>query len=201
MRALGLTPSDIRSADDLALLPAIDAALVRADEGRFLSTRIVPARRRKLHTSGSHGGRHGVVWWDERSLLAKLAYAERDRAVLGTLLGHAIGHRQLYLLPRAAQSFVLREWWNEWTVTPRRLAMRSVVPPETPYEDVAARLRAERPDVVYSYGSYAEHFARWLAARGEAAHGTRIWCYGGDGMTHHGRALLERVNGARVLST
>jgi phenylacetate-CoA ligase len=201
MRELGLTPRDIRSVDDLALLPPIDAALVRADEGRFLSTRIPPARRRALHTSGSHTGQHGVVWWDDRSLLGKLAYAERDRAVLGTLLGRAIGHRQLHLLPRAAQSFVLREWWSEWTVTPRRLATRSVVPPETPYEEVAARLRAEQPDVVYSYGSYAEHFARWLAARDEVAHGARAWCYGGDGITRQGRALLERVTGARVLST
>jgi phenylacetate-CoA ligase len=201
MRKLGLVPRDIRTADDLALLPAIDATTVRADERRFLSTRITPAHRRALHTSGSHGGHRGVVWWDERSLLAKLAYAERDRAVLGALLGRAIGHRQLYLLPRAAQSFVLREWWSEWTVTPSRLATRSVVPPETPYDEVAARLRAEGPDVVYSYGSYAEHFARWLAARDEEVRGPRAWCYGGDGMTRSGRTLLERVTGARVLST
>jgi phenylacetate-CoA ligase len=201
MRELGLAPRDIRTVDDLALLPPIDATLVRAVERRFLSTRVAPAHRRALHTSGSHGGHHGVVWWDERSLLSKLAYAERDRAVLGALLGRAIGHRQLYLLPRAAQSFVLREWWSEWTVTPSRLATRSVVPPGTSYEAVAARLRADRPDVVYSYGSYAEHIARWLAARGEEARGPSVWCYGGDGMTRQGRALLERVTGARVLST
>jgi phenylacetate-CoA ligase len=201
MRELGLAPRDIRTVDDLALLPPIDATLVRAEERRFLSTRVAPAHRRALHTSGSHGGHHGVVWWDERSLLSKLAYAERDRAVLGALLGRAIGHRQLYLLPRAAQSFVLREWWSEWTVTPSRLATRSVVPPGTSYEAVAARLRADRPDVVYSYGSYAEHIARWLAARGEEARGPSVWCYGGDGMTRQGRALLERVTGARVLST
>jgi phenylacetate-CoA ligase len=201
MRGLGLVPRDIRSADDLALLPAIDATIVRADERQFLSARIAPAHRRALHTSGSHGGQHGAVWWDDRSLLRKLAYAERDRAVVGALLGRAIGHRQLYLLPRAAQSFVLREWWSEWTVTPSRLATRSVVPPETTYEEVAARLRAERPDVVYSYGSYAEHFARWLSARGEEARGPRVWCYGGDGMTRQGRALLERLTGASVLST
>jgi phenylacetate-CoA ligase len=201
MRELGLAPRDIRTVDDLALLPPIDATLVRAEERRFLSTRVAPAHRRALHTSGSHGGHHGVVWWDERSLLSKLAYAERDRAVLGALLGRAIGHRQLYLLPRAAQSFVLREWWSEWTVTPSRLATRSVVPPGTSYEAVAARLRADRPDVVYSYGSSAEHIARWLAARGEEARGPSVWCYGGDGMTRQGRALLERVTGARVLST
>ena len=201
MRELGLAPRDIRTVDDLALLPAIDATILRADEGRFLSTRVTPRRRRALHTSGSHGGHHGVVWWDERSLLSKLGYAERDRAVLGALLGRVIGHRQLYLLPRAAQSFVLREWWREWTVTPSRLATRSVVPPETSYEEVAARLGAERPDVVYSYGSYAEHFARWLGASGAEARGASIWCYGGDGMTRSGRTLLERVTGARVIST
>ena len=104
MRERRLTPRDIRSADDLALLPLIDSAIVRADERRFLSSHVPPSARRPLMTSGSHNGHRGETWWDNDALLHKLAYLERDRAVLGRLLGRMTGHRQLYLLPHGAQS-------------------------------------------------------------------------------------------------
>ena len=201
MRERRLEPRDIRHAGDLSALPLIDSPTVRADERQFLSSRVAPERRRALHTSASHGGHRGLVWWDERSLLHKLAYLERDRAVIGTLIGRAIGHRQLYLLPPGAQGFLLREWWDEWTIAPRRLATRVTEPPEAPYEQIAERIRAERPDVVYSYGSYGEHFARWLATRDERLDAPRVWCYGGDAMTRPGRALLEERTGAMVYST
>ena len=115
MRERQLTPRDIRSADDLALLPLIDSAILRADERRFLSSRVPASARRPLMTSGSHNGHRGETWWDNDALLHKLAYLERDRAVIGQLLGRSTGHRQLYLLPHGAQSFVLRDWWTEWT--------------------------------------------------------------------------------------
>jgi phenylacetate-CoA ligase len=201
MRELRLLPRDVRTVADLAALPLIDADTVRDHEERFLSTRVPAERRRAFHTSGSRGGRRGAVWWDERSLLHKLAYLERDRAVIARLVGRAVGHRQLFLLPHGAQNFVLREWWNEWTIAPRGLASRVVEPAETPYEHALHRLRAERPDVVYSYGSYGEHFARWLAARGERLDTPRVWCYGGDGMTAPGRALLEERTGTMTYST
>ena len=201
MREQRLEPRDIRRAEDLSALPLIDSSTVRADEPQFLSSRVPPERRRALHTSASHGGHRGVVWWDERSLLHKLAYLERDRAVIGNLLGRTIGHRQLYLLPSSAQGFLLREWWDEWTISPRRLATRVVEPAETPYERIAERIRAERPDVVYSYGSYGEHFARWLVARDVRLDAPRVWCYGGDSMTAPGRSLLEGQTGALVYST
>ena len=201
MRELRLTPRDIRTANDLTALPLIDSSVVRADEAKFLSSHIPPARRRALHTSASHGGHRGAIWWDTRSLLHKLAYLERDRAVIGRLIGRGIGHRQLYLLPRGAQSFLLRAWWSEWTVAPPRLATRVVEPADTPYETIRDRIRAELPDVVYSYGSFGEHFARWLAAQGERIDGVRVWCYGGDGMTAPARALLEDRTGAMVYST
>lgn len=201
MRELRIGPRDIRSADDLKALPLIDKGTVRADERQFLSSRVPSEQRRALHTSGSHGGHRGAIWWDARSLLHKLAYLERDRVVIGRLIGRAMGHRQLFLLPEAAQSFLLREWWNEWTVTPRRLATRVVEPVESAYDTIRDRIRDERPDVVYSYGSFGEHFARWLAARDERLDAVRVWCYGGDGMTPPVRALLEERTGAMVYST
>ncbi|HEX7980933.1 MAG TPA: hypothetical protein VF461_20165 [Gemmatimonadaceae bacterium] len=201
MRERRLTPRDIRSAADLALLPLIDQATVRADERRFLSSRVPRSARRALMTSGSHSGHRGETWWDNDALLHKLAFLERDRAVIGRLLGRMTGHRQLYLLPHSAQSFLLRDWWTEWTVTPKRLATRIVEPAESSYEQILERVRAERADVVYSYGSFAEHFAQWLAARGERIDTPRVWCYGGDGMSEPARALLERQTGALVYST
>jgi phenylacetate-CoA ligase len=201
MRELRLEPRDIRSVNDLSALPLLDSRTVRADERQFLSSRVPPSHRRALETSGSHSGHRGVVWWDTRSLLHKLAHLERDRVVMGRLIGRAFGHRQLYLLPRDAQIFRLREWWTEWTVAPRGIARRVVEPAETSYDTVRDRIVGERPDVVYSYGSFGEHFARWLAARDERLDAVRVWCYGGDGMSAPARALLEERTGAMVYST
>ena len=201
MRELRLEPRDIRSANDLSALPLLDSRTVRADERQFLSSRVPPEHRRAIESSGSHGGHRGIVWWDARSLLHKLAYLERDRVVMGRLIGRAIGHRQLYLLPQDAQIFRLRKWWSEWTLAPRRLATRLIEPAETAYEAIRDRIRAERPDVVYSYGSFGEHFARWLAAHDERLDMVRVWCYGGDGMSVPARALLEDRTGAMVYST
>jgi phenylacetate-CoA ligase len=201
MRELRLEPRDVRSADDLSVLPLIDSGIVRADESRFVSSRVPLAGRRALETSGSHSGHRGAIWWDTRSLLHKLAYLERDRVVIGRLIGRAFGHRQLYLLPQDAQIFRLREWWNAWTIAPRRLATRVVEPAETAYDTIRDRIRSERPDIVYSYGSFGEHFARWLASRDERLDGVGVWCYGGDGMTAPARALLEERTGAMVYTT
>lgn len=201
MRELKLSPRDINTADDLASLPLIDAATMRASPERFLSSIVPASRRRALHSSGTHSGHRGDMWWDERSLLRKLAYLERDRVVIGRLVGRGTGHGQLFLLPTGAQSLVLRDWWNEWTVTPSRLVRRTMIEADVPYEEVADRIDALRPDIVYSYGSYAEHFGRWLAVHGRRLQAPRVWCFGGDGMSSPARALLERQTGSLVHTT
>lgn len=200
MRALGLHPEELRRAEDLARLPLLDGVTVRRDVERFTSRAV--AERLAMRSSGS-GLTHvrSVVWWDASSQLAKLAIAERDRAVVVRMLGRSWGLSHLYVLPEASVSLDLRDWWDARILVPRGLAERNVIPAERPFAEVADRIDEVRPDVVYSYGSFADRFFRHLSGSGRELAGPRVWVYGGDTLPPDGRALIERGFGVPVLST
>ena len=61
--------------------------------------------------------------------LRRLAYNERDRAVLNKLLGQGWGQNQLFLLPDVSVSLIMRKFWDCQTLTHRGLARRSFFSP------------------------------------------------------------------------
>jgi phenylacetate-CoA ligase len=200
MRTLGLLPEELRRAEDLARLPLLDGVTVRRDVERFTSRAV--GERVAMRSSGS-GLTHvrSVVWWDAPSQLAKLAIAERDRAVVVRTLGRSWGLSHLYVLPEASVSLDLRSWWNARILTPRGLAERNVIPAERPFAEVADRIDEVRPDVVYSYGSFADRFFRYLNGSGRGLDAPGVWVYGGDMLPPDGRELIERGFHVPVLST
>ena len=127
MKAAGLRPGDLGDVEDLARLPLLDGATVRRDVERFTSSAVDRTERVAMRSSGS-GLTHvrAIVWWDAASQLARLAIAERDRAVIVKRLGRGWGLRQLYVLPEASVSLELRAWWDARTLAPRGLAERNV---------------------------------------------------------------------------
>jgi phenylacetate-CoA ligase len=202
MRAAGLRPEDLARAEDLDRLPLLDGVTVRRDVERFTSQAVGERQRVAMRSSGS-GLTHvrSVVWWDAASQLAKLAIAERDRAVIARTLGRSWGLRHLYVLPEASVSLDLRAWWDARILAPRGLAERNVIGAERPFAEVADRIDEVRPDVVYSYGSFADRFFRHLAGSGRALVPPGVWVYGGDMLPPDGRELIERRFGVPVLST
>ncbi len=202
MQSAGLRPADMRVVDDLARLPLLDGMTVRRDVERFTSSAVMERNRVALKSSGS-GLTHvrTLVWWDAASQLAKLAIAERDRAVIVERLGRGWGLRQLYVLPEASVSLELRAWWDARILAPRNVAERHTVPAERPFDEVADRIDEISPDVVYSYGSFADRFFRHLAGAGRRVESPGVWVYGGDMLPPDGRELIERDFGVPVLST
>lgn len=202
MAERGLRPEDFRGVDDLARLPLIQSHDVRRDVERFTSPRVPPAERVPLQSSGS-ASRHSttLVYWDPGSILARLATAERDRAILARLSGRGLGQRQVFLLPDASVSLELRAWWDARIVRSERLADRLFLSPLLPMEEVVRCLAEVRPHVVFSYGSYAELFFRQARDRGVQVVGPRVWMYGGDMLTPDGRQLIEEGFGIRVYTT
>lgn len=202
MAERGLRPEDFRSVGDLERLPLVQSHDVRHDLERFTSPRVPPAERVAIHSSGS-AARHSttLVYWDSRSILARLAIAERDRAILARLSGRGLGQRQVFLLPDASVSLELRTWWDARIVRSERLADRLFLSPLLPMEEVVQCLAEVRPHVVFSYGSYAELFFRQARDRGLQVAGPRVWMYGGDMLTPDGRRLIEEEFGIPVYST
>lgn len=201
MRERGLSPEDFRSAADLARLPLIDGLTVREDPERFASTRCDDRSRLTVYTSGSTLHVQKKIYWNHAALLARLALSERDRAVLNALLGKGWGQRQLFIFPLESMAVKLRDFWNRATLTPSGVAERHVLSPELPFDEAARTIDTLRPQVVFSYGSYADMFFRWLSDRRLALAAPRVWVYGADMLSDGAREIIERQYGSVVWST
>ncbi|HUF90058.1 MAG TPA: hypothetical protein VMR66_08765 [Gemmatimonadota bacterium] len=199
MEERGLGPEDLATVADLDRLPLIEGQTVRRRFEEFRSSAVPDGRTMALKSSGSSRGVPRFVRWDTRSQLLKLAYAERDRPVLTQLAGQAWGQRQLWIFPEVSTSLAMRRWWDGRVVMPRGFAHRERMAPDLPYDEWVDRLGRSRPIVVYSYGSVAERFFRWLSASGRSTWLPRAWVYGGDGMSPDWRARAEE-RGCRILS-
>jgi phenylacetate-CoA ligase len=196
-----LTPADVRTVADLEQLPLIDGTLVRDRPDLFLSSRYDERQRHLFHTSGGLSLTQKTIAWDEAALLRRLAHEERDRAIVSQLAGRGWGQRQLFILPARTMSLQRRRLWDQHVLLPRGWASRRVVAPDLPPVAIAAALDEFRPDVVFSYGSFAEQFFRRLADTGQRPALPRVWVYNSDTLSPTGRRLIEQQFGVRVYAT
>ena len=228
MTERGLRPEDFRRASDLSELPLIDGALVQSDPRQFVSWRYARSSRQDFHTSGSEAGLRRLVYWDDRALLLWPARAERSRVVLNRLAGEAPartmlrelagerapgrlavvarvagdpdGHRRLSIFPVDLNSRTQRAILSQRTLIPRRAAHYDLLSPQDPYEIAADRMDSIRPRIVFSYGSYADEFFRYLADCGRSVALPRLWVFAGDMISQRGRELAEQL-GCRLYSS
>jgi phenylacetate-CoA ligase len=217
MRSAGLVPDDFRRPEDLARLPLVDGERVQDDIESFVSTAIPRNARKGFHTSGSTSGRRRLVFWDDHAMLMKAARSQRDRLVINRLaeestlgamlrefageggaswqraLAHVAGdradHQRLSIIPADYSSRTRRTFWSQLSFVPARAGHYSLLSPTEPYAAAADRLDAMRPRVVFSYGSYADEFLRYLDSSGRKVALPRLWVYMGDSVGVRGREL------------
>lgn len=202
MDELGLQPGDFQTVDDLPKLPMIDGTMVRLDPEQFASTKYDATSRSTVYSGGSSSHVRSGIYWDPDSMLRRLARGERDRPVLVKLAGKSWGRRQLYIYPPTGTvPSVFVPFFNSKTWTPKLFVRRHTVSVEAPFEEVVATLNDFQPHIVFSYGSYAEHFFRKLADSGLSAGLPRAWRYAGDMLSPSGRELIEGTYGVKVNST
>ena len=201
MKERSLQPEDFQTAADLARLPLLDDLAVRNQSERFASTRYNEQSRLTAYTSGSTSHVQKLIYWNHAALLDRLAYSERDRAVLNKLMGQGWGQRQLYIFPRNSLTLVIRAFWDAATFTPRRVARRHFVAADAPLETIVEQINAIQPQVVFSYGSFADLFFRWLTDRQLTVSMPRVWMYGADMLSAGAREIMEKQYGCVVYST
>ena len=199
MAERGLVPDDIRDVADLAQLPLLESAHVRRHVADFLSSEYDVASLHVLESSGSSSHVRARVYWDALTIVHKLAHTARDRAVLDRLVAGGDARRRLYIFLDDGATMTLLSWWDAATMLPR--AERSVLRPDQPFEAALERLRTLKPDVVFSFGSYADGFFRFVQSRGLKFPVPRVWMYGGDALDPGGRALIENEYGCTTYST
>ena len=225
--AAGLHPGDFRSAADLARLPLIDADVVQRDREQFQSSAYGRNARKGFHTSGSTTGVRRLVFWDDGALLRLAAHRHRDRRVLASLAGEssvatllrelagerrgwwqraiarAVGcaddHRRLSIVPLDYASVTHRALWSQSTLIPARASHYRLLSPSETFAAAAAELDRVRPRVVFSYGSYADEFLRYLDDTGLRVALPRLWVYMGDSVGARARELAGEL-GCRLYS-
>ena len=194
----GIDPSRIGTAEDLNLLPLLDRELVRNEAESFLSTSRRGENAIPFFTSGS-AGRPLKFYHDQRSLLANIAFGERERAVITRVGGTAHGYRELYVGHEKATGRKVRNYYQQNTFIPIR-PNRRVLSVLDPIEQVAKEIDSFRPNILISYGSYLELLFRLLHVRSIRMHLPEMLVYAGDSMTKEGRSFIEEQFGIPVLS-
>jgi len=200
MEEMRLKPDDFRTAADLARLPLLRARDIWKDSARFISSRVDEKTALRTYTAGSTGVPRSVLL-DREALLSRLIITARDRAVLSRFLGRGWRQIQLFLIPQASNTFKVQAYWDRQLLTRRTLARRTVLPADAPFDALVKKLNEVRPHVVFSFGSYADEFFRYVADRRPQVALPKVWMYGGDMMSRQGRALAEESLGCIVYST
>ncbi len=201
MDELGLKPGDFETVADLTKLPLIDGTMVRLDPEQFASTRYDDSSRQTLYSGGSSSHVRRAIYWDHGSVLRKLPRDERDRAVLYKLAGRRWGRRQLHIFPPTGTSLAIMPFYDAKAWVSRRIVERHTFSAEEPYEALVAKLNEFQPHIAFSYGSYAEHFARYLVESGRRAALPRVWRYGGDMLSPSAKELMEGTFGCLIHSS
>jgi phenylacetate-CoA ligase len=195
----GIDAREIRSADDLRLLPLLDRATVHAAPDRFRSTSPSARDAIPLRTSGMSTGFPLDIHHDRASLLANIAYSERERVVEAGFCDRRVRYTAVELRYAPATVKRVRAFYDTAAFRPFRPRHHDVAI-EAPIERIVAALHELRPHAVRGYGNYLELLFRIALARKLALHRPKVVVYAGEGMTPEGRSFFENELGIVAIS-
>lgn len=200
MDRLGVRPDEIRSADDLARLPAVTIDDYARDPERYLSSAYRDRATFPAFTSGTSGYSR-AIHFDPACLFRSLAARQRRRIVVAAFTGRSVGYSEMTVATEASLANRLREFYEAHSAFPGALDLRRshVVPFGRP-EERLAELNAARPDVLRGYGSFIGLLFRWAWHHDLPIHRPKLVVYGGEGIDPQDRALIEEKFGVPVCS-
>ena len=193
-----IDPREIKTAADLDRLPCIDKEKVRTNPHLFVST----SRRGKKSIPFTTSGTTGVpltIYHDQNSLLANIAFGEREREVITRICDRNLGYREAAIFYPGNTSSKVWDFYRRMTFIPVR-PERLVLSVLEPIEHIVQSINRFRPDVIRSYGSYLETLFKILALRKIQMHPPRLMISGADAMTEVGKAFIEEKFGIPVFS-
>lgn len=194
----GIDPRQIRGAEDLDRLPLLDKEQVRQEPKRFVADGRAGRDALSFLTSGSTG-RPIEIRHDQSSLLANIAYGEREREPTIRVCGGSFRPKELYVGYETSTFKAVVEFYRRNTLMPVQ-PRRRFVPLQEPIERVAEIVREEQPDILVGYGGWIDLFFRTIEARGIEVPMPRVVMYMGEALPHGGRAFIEESFGVPVLS-
>ena len=195
----GINPGQIKTVADLDRLPLVDKQELRKDPSRFLSNSALGKNSIAFLTSGSTGLPLNIHH-DSNSLLANIAFGERQREVITGICGRKIGYREALISYNGCVSTKVWDFYEKKTYIPVR-PQRLLIPISKTIEAVVQELNRFRPNVLIGYGSYLEAFFKTIYSMEVNIQLPQVLLYGGDAMTNAGRDFIEEKFGVPVLST
>lgn len=195
----GINPGQIKTVADLDRLPLVDKQELRKDPSRFLSNSTLGKNSIAFLTSGSTGLPLNIHH-DSNSLLANIAFGERQREVITGICGRKVGYREALISYDGCVSTKVWDFYEKKTYIPVR-PQRLLIPISKTIESVVEELNRFRPNVLIGYGSYLEAFFKTIYSMEVNIQLPQVLLYGGDAMTNAGRDFIEEKFGVPVLST
>ena len=193
----GIDPRQIRGAADLDRLPILDRELVRTHPRLFIAQTRAARSALSFLTSGSTGTPI-EIHHDRRSLLANVAYGERERGPVNRACG-SFRPKELYVGYETSTFKKVIAFYEQCALFPVRPQRRFVSLLE-PIDNIVAIADAERPDVLVGYGGWIDLFFKTIAARGIKVHLPKMVMYMGEALPHGGRAFIEEKFGIPVMT-
>lgn len=195
----GIDPREIRTADDLARLPTLARSDVLTAPERFRAETSHGRDGVLLRSTGTTG-QPLDLFHDRGSVLANVAYGERERAVEAGFVGKRLRYTRLYLSSDHEENVDrIRSLSARASFRPFRPRYRRT----SYYRDHDAIVEAVneiRPDVLMGAGSILEGFFRLAAVRPRPRYLPSVVLYTWDHMTPQGRRLIEDTFGIPVIS-
>ena len=193
-----IDPREIRGAADLDTMPILDKELVRAQPRLFVADG--PASRDALsfRTSGTTGVPI-EIYHDQRSILANIAFGERERAPFIRICGGSFRPRELYVGYETSTFKTVTAFYKESVLFPVK-PLRRFVSILEPIDKIAEILNTERPDILVGYGGWINLFFRTAAARKIEFHHPKMVMYIGEALPHGTREYIEGTLGIPVLT-
>lgn len=159
----GIDARGVRGAADLDRLPLLDREVVRQRPDLFLA-QASPAKHALSFLTSGTTGIPLEIWHDRRSLIANIAFGERERAPMIHCCGGGFRPKELYIGYETSTFKKVMAFYEESTLLPVRPRRRFVSLLE-PLERVAAIANEERPDIIVGYGGWIDLFFNVLAAK------------------------------------
>lgn len=200
MTRLGLSPADIRGAEDLSALPIVEPDQVALEGERFRSLRFEPHHGLELSSSGTTS-RPKVILCDSRALFIAYAHRQRRWAALRPTLGRVFGLRSVEIESRAGVASTIRAFLTTHSFLPPQLAwQRHIIHADGGFEANVLSLNDLKPDLLGGFGTYLGALFQWCHKHGIELHGPKAVYYGGDRMPESDRELIEQAFGVPVFS-
>jgi phenylacetate-CoA ligase len=197
-RRMSIDPGEIRTADDLARLPLVEKEDVRRDPQRFVSTSRLGRTSIPFVTSGSTGT-PVHIHHDRLGLLANIAFGERERKVITSMIGAETGYREAAILYPGGTVDKVRDFYREniyFPIRPDRLLL-SVM---TELRENVDALNDFRPDVLLAYGSYLHALSRAVSLGAIRLAPPKLLIYAAEPVAPQVRREIEDVLGAPMVS-